>query len=121
MTVPARDPNLLTDQQDKFKLTPQFSDFRIQGSRVVVRFRHSPRSCEMIRNANLLEKFEREQIRKRKPDYFRNLRIFESLYNEAMHLGIFPLKDPLDGIEVDIKLARALNVQRLARKTRSNA
>jgi len=73
----------------------------------------------MIRNANLLNKFERDQIRKRKPDYFQNLRIFESLYNEAKHLGIFPLKDPLDGIEVDIKLARALNARRPARKTRS--
>jgi hypothetical protein len=76
-------------------------------------------SCKMIRNAKLLEKFERDQIRKSKPDYFQNLRIFESLYEEAMHLGIFPLNDPLEGIEVDINLARALNVQRPARKNRS--
>jgi len=109
----------LTDQQDKFKLTIQFPHFRIHGSRVVVQFKYFPRSCEMIRNANLLKKFERDQIRKRKPDYFQNLRIFESLYEEAKHLGVFPLKDPLDGIEVDINLARALNVQRPARKTRS--
>ena len=73
----------------------------------------------MIRNARLLEKFEKEQIRKSKPDYFKNLRIFESLYEEAKHLGIFALKNPLEGIEVDIKLARALNVQRAARKNRS--
>lgn len=73
----------------------------------------------MITNAKLLEKFEREQIRKRKPDYFENLRIFESLYEEARHLGIFPLKDPLEGIEVDINLAKALNVQRPSRKNRS--
>jgi hypothetical protein len=74
----------------------------------------------MIRNANLLKKFETEQIQRRKPDYFQNLRIFESLYNEAINLGIFPLKDPLEGIEVDIALAKALNVRRVARKTRSN-
>lgn len=73
----------------------------------------------MITNAKLLENFEREQIRKRKPDYFENLRIFESLYEEARHLGIFPLKDPLEGIEVDINLAKALNVQRPARKNRT--
>jgi hypothetical protein len=73
----------------------------------------------MIRTAKLLEEFEREQIRKRKPDYFQNLRIFESLYEEARHLGIFPLKDPLEGIEVDIHLAKALNVQKPARKNRS--
>jgi len=70
----------------------------------------------MIRNTKILKKFERELIRKRKPDYFENLRVFESLYKEAMHLGIFPLKDPLEGIEVDIKLARALNVRRPPRK-----
>jgi len=73
----------------------------------------------MIRNTRLLEKFEKEQIRKSKPDYFKNLRIFESLYEEAKHLGIFPLKDPLEGIDVDINLAKALNVQKLARKNRS--
>jgi hypothetical protein len=73
----------------------------------------------MIRNTKLLEQFEREQIRKRKPDYFQNLRIFESLYEEAKSLGFFPLKDPLEGIEVDIYLAKALNVQKPARKNRS--
>ena len=73
----------------------------------------------MIRNSKLLEKFERDQIRKGEPDYFQNLRIFESLYEEAKPLGIFPLKDPSVGIEVDIKLARALNVQEPARKTPS--
>jgi hypothetical protein len=109
----------LTDQQDKFKLALQFSHFRIYGSRVVMQFKHSPRSCEMIRNANLLEKFERGQIRKRKPYYFQNLRIFENLYEEAVHLGILPPKDPLEGIEVDINLAKALNAKRPARKNRS--
>lgn len=73
----------------------------------------------MIRNAKLLKEFEREEIRKRKPDYFQNLRIFESLYEEAKHLGIFPLQDPLEGIDVDINLAKALNVQKPARKNRS--
>ena len=35
--------------------------------------------------------------------------IAEALYEEARALGVFPLKDSLDGIEVDIRLARALN------------
>ena len=72
----------------------------------------------MIRNTKLVEKFERDQIRRRKPDYVENLRIFEGLFKQAMHLGIFPLKDPLEGIEVDINLARALNVRRPPRKNR---
>jgi hypothetical protein len=75
----------------------------------------------MIRNTKLVEKFEREQIRRRKPDYFLNLRIFESLYEEATHLGIFPLKNPLEGIEADVNLARALNVRTPAGEDRSEA
>jgi hypothetical protein len=39
------------------------------------------------------------------------------LYEEARSLGIFPLKEPLDGIESDIHLARRLNVQTAPRKT----
>jgi hypothetical protein len=44
------------------------------------------------------------------------LRIFEALYEEAKQLGVFPLKDPLEGIEVDIRLARALNARKVAKK-----
>ncbi len=73
----------------------------------------------MIRRTPLLEDFENEQIRKAPPDYFKNLKIFEALYQEAVNLGVFPLKDPLEGIDVDIRLARALNVRKTARKDRS--
>ena len=64
----------------------------------------------MVRRPDLIEAFERAQIRNTPPDYFRNLRIFEALYEEAKALGSFPLKDPLEGIEIDIRLAKALNV-----------
>jgi hypothetical protein len=70
----------------------------------------------MIKDASLVDQFEKEQIRKRMPDFFQNLRIFKSLYKEAMHLGIFHLKDSRDGIEADINLAGALNVRRSFRK-----
>jgi hypothetical protein len=36
-----------------------------------------------------------------------------------MHLGILPPKGPLQGMEVDINLAKALNAERPDRKTRS--
>ena len=49
-------------------------------------------------------------MKRESPDYFRNLRIFEALYQEAERMGVFPLKDSLEGIEVDIRLAKALNV-----------
>lgn len=64
----------------------------------------------MLKRGSLWEAFEKEQMKKESPDYFRNLRIFEALYQEAKQLGVFPLKDSLEGIEVDILLAKALNV-----------
>ena len=68
----------------------------------------------MVKNPALLKAFEEELARQDKPDYHRNLKIYEAMYQEARSLGIFPLKDPLDGIEVDIRLARALNVRKPA-------
>lgn len=64
----------------------------------------------MVKRPDLLEAFERAQIWNTPPDYFRNLRIFEALYEEAKALGHFPLKDPLEGLEMDIRLAKVLNV-----------
>jgi hypothetical protein len=70
----------------------------------------------MLKRNSLLEAFEKEQMRSSKPDFFKNLRIFEGLYEEAKLLGVFPLKDPLEGIEVDIRLAKVLNVRKMAKK-----
>jgi hypothetical protein len=53
----------------------------------------------------LWQKFEREQIAAEAPDYNRNLRCFEALYQEAQILGVLPGPDPLVGIEVDIRVA----------------
>ncbi|MBC8420709.1 MAG: hypothetical protein H8E10_19160 [Desulfobacterales bacterium] len=66
----------------------------------------------MIQNPLLVDEFKKAQIKASRPDYFRNLRVFEGLYREANALGVFPLKDPLEGIEVDIRLAGVLNVQK---------
>lgn len=63
----------------------------------------------MIKDSELLEKFERKQAQEEKPDYRSALRIFQSLWLEGMALGVLPLKDPLEEIEVDIRIARFLN------------
>jgi hypothetical protein len=63
----------------------------------------------MIRNSKLLVTFEREELKKEKQDYPAALRIFEGLWLEGMALGVLPLKEPLEGIEVDIRIARMLN------------
>jgi hypothetical protein len=62
----------------------------------------------MIRN-NEFQQFEMEFVRKEKLDVIRNFQIEEALYQEAVALGILPLKNPLDGLEVDIKIARVIN------------
>jgi len=33
----------------------------------------------------------------------------EALYAEAVYLGIFSRLDPLDGLEVDIRIAKVIN------------
>ncbi len=64
----------------------------------------------MVKRPDLLQAFEQTRIRNTPPDYFRNLKIFEALYEEAKALGHFPLPEPLEGIEVDIRLAKVINI-----------
>ncbi len=63
----------------------------------------------MIKNAEKLQKFEDELTRKGNIDITQNFRLVEAMYEEAVLLGVFPLKNPLDGIEVDIKIAKVIN------------
>jgi len=53
--------------------------------------------------------FEKELLRKEGVDVRKNFRIVDALYNEAVALGIFPLRDPLEGLEVAIRIARVIN------------
>jgi hypothetical protein len=68
----------------------------------------------MITNASLVQAFKRDLCRRTKADYKANLRIVEALYEEARLLNVWPPADPLAGIEVDLRLAKALNVYRTA-------
>lgn len=63
----------------------------------------------MIKDATLLEEFERDLKRREKTDYLQNLKILEGMLEEAIHLKVLPLKDPLDGIETDIRVAQVVN------------
>ena len=63
----------------------------------------------MILNRAELKKFEKELIRAEKVDLHQNLAILDALYDEACALGVFPLKDPLDGFDVDLKIAQVIN------------
>jgi hypothetical protein len=63
----------------------------------------------MIRDVAALRRFEDDLARGEKPDFARNLRLVDSLYREAAQFGVFPRKDPMDGIEVVLRIAKALN------------
>lgn len=63
----------------------------------------------MVINRPKVEKFEKRLIAKEKADFIKNYRIIEAMYNEAVTLGIIPMKNPLDGLEVDIKVAKVVN------------
>jgi hypothetical protein len=63
----------------------------------------------MIRNPEKVSAFEREFLKSFPPDYRQALEIFTALYKEARALGVLPPEDPLEGIEVDIRIAKILN------------
>jgi len=64
----------------------------------------------MIKNVHILKEFEDSLARKQgqipPPKAFN---IFSAMWKEAISLGVIPFKDPLAGIEIDIKVARILN------------
>ncbi|SPJ13943.1 conserved hypothetical protein [Syntrophobacter sp. SbD2] len=60
----------------------------------------------MVKDGQLLAEFDKAYLSTEKPDYFKSLKLFEEMWKEGLQLGALPLKDPLDGIEVDIKIAK---------------
>jgi hypothetical protein len=59
--------------------------------------------------SNEFRKFEIEILRNEKLDIKKKFKIVEALYKEAVALGVFPLKDSLEGLEVDIRIAKVIN------------
>jgi len=55
------------------------------------------------------QRFEIEILRNEKLDIKKKFKIVEALYKEAVALGVFPLKDSLEGLEVDIRIAKGVN------------
>lgn len=64
----------------------------------------------MIKNSEMLRRFEDEFARKEGPlPFSQAARIFEAMWKEGERMGVLPAGDPLEGIEVDIRIARILN------------
>ena len=62
-----------------------------------------------MRNRKKLDEFERELLRKENLSHKEALAIYEALHKEAVALGVINSDNILDGIEVDLRIARAIN------------
>jgi hypothetical protein len=64
----------------------------------------------MIKHPEVLQEFEDDFIRhKGKLSFDSAIKLVTDMWNEAFHLGFFPPEDPMEGIELDIRIAKALN------------
>lgn len=63
----------------------------------------------MIRDAGALQRFEDSVIRGRKLSHSQALELLDAMWHEGVALGILPPKDPLEGIEVDMRISRIVN------------
>lgn len=63
----------------------------------------------MIKDKNLLEELEMEILKSSKVDANKNIKIFQEFLEFAKGLGKFPTENLLEGIEIDIKYAGAIN------------
>ncbi|OGS28039.1 MAG: hypothetical protein A2297_01040 [Elusimicrobia bacterium RIFOXYB2_FULL_48_7] len=63
----------------------------------------------MIRNGAKLEKFNNQLIKNERISHKQAMALYDSMLKEAVNLGAINSKNIMDGIEVDIRIARALN------------
>ena len=64
----------------------------------------------MIRDIQYWNRWEEELLRKEPVHVEKNFRVMDAMYEEARQLGLFPPLDPLEGLEIDILYAKAINV-----------
>ena len=63
----------------------------------------------MIRNKPKLDKFHRKLIKEENLSYKKALSIYEELHKEAVSLGIINSENILEGLEVDLRIAKKVN------------
>lgn len=63
----------------------------------------------MVKNAQALRRFHLKWLAKERCSYAEALRIFEALRGEAVSLGALRPEDILEGIETNIKIAKAVH------------
>ena len=63
----------------------------------------------MIKDAEYLRHFENNFISKQKLTYEKALEILESMWHEVRSVGVLMRKDPLEGVDVSLRIAKVLN------------
>jgi hypothetical protein len=63
----------------------------------------------MIKNKPKVDKFYRKLIKEENLSHKEALSIYEALHKEAVSLGIINSKNILEGLETDLRIAKALN------------
>jgi hypothetical protein len=63
----------------------------------------------MIKDAKYLADWEKKRMASEPPDYMEAVKLIRAMIEEARAMGVWPPKDPLEGIEVDIKIAKVVN------------
>jgi len=63
----------------------------------------------MIKNKHKLKKFYEKLIEEEDISHKQALAIYEAMHAEAVSLGIINSENILDGLEVDLRIARAIN------------
>lgn len=63
----------------------------------------------MIRNKPILNKFYRELIERENISHKKSMLIFEALHKEAVSLGIINSENILEGLDIDLRIAKAIN------------
>lgn len=58
---------------------------------------------------NDIEEFEKGFLKKENMDLRKKYSILNGMYYETVALNRIPLKNPLDGLEIDINIARVVN------------
>lgn len=63
----------------------------------------------MIRNTAKLKNFYRKLIEKENISHKQALAIYEAMHAQAVSLGVISSKNILDGLDVTIRIAKAIN------------
>lgn len=63
----------------------------------------------MIRNRQKLDKFYQRLTENEIIPHKKALSIYEALHKEAVALGVISSKNILEGLEIDIRIAKAIN------------